>query len=325
MDVDALIDFCAACGEIDGMNTLAHVGKTYAAPLSVCVSGAVRNSERRNIWTDEETAFVQDHLETMTLAEIGAALGRSENAIKIRIVRKQIPVASKRPGYLTGNQVAKLFRVDVHAVMAWRERGIMAIDTLPGNREIMSVHIKTVYRWAVRAENWIYFKAERIRDGRLRKMVELAQARWGDEWWTTGQVAAYHGVDVRLVVSHVYRGKLNGVRWGNWRFLRSEAIKHRFYTGKGGAARGLWSPGADAWILRARDELGMQFVEIARRMKGDWDVRRVMYRYGQLKSITPSFVPSEPLCVPRIASQFKGGICGEGDLATAILWMERGG
>lgn len=285
--MDALIDFCAACGEVEGMNTLEHIGQSYAAPLSVCVAKPVGNSNRRTPWTAEETAFVRDHLGMMTMAEIGAALGRSENAIKIRIVRKQIPVASKRPGYLTGHQLAKLFRVDVHAVMAWRERGIMAIDTLPGSREIMNVHIDTVYRWAVKWENWIYFKVERLRDAHLRSLVELAQDRWGDEWWTIGQVALYHGISSSAINARIRRGSLRGKQWGNWYVRRSDALILDIRPGKGSASwrYGDWSPRADAWILRAVDELGMTFRDIAPRMKGNWNEKRVSYRYRQLKEV----------------------------------------
>ena len=287
MNMDALIDFCVASGEVSGTSTLEYIGQSFAAPLSVCMTAPVQTDSRRNPWTAEETAFVRDHLGTMTLAEIGAAIGRSENAVKIRIVRKQIPVASKRPGYLTGHQLAKLFRVDVHAVMAWKERGIMDIDTLPGNREIMSVHIDTVYRWAVKWENWIYFKVERLRDTHLRRLVELAQKRWGDEWWTIGQVARYHGISSNAINARIRRGSVPAKQWGNWYMRKSDAVAMNIRPGKGSASYlyGNWSPLADAWILRAVDELGMTFRDIAPRMKGVWNEKRVSYRYRPLKEM----------------------------------------
>ena len=289
MDIDQLVDLCAASGELAGLSTFDHIRQNRAAPLVLCVSEPISSKSRRTEWTKEETEFLRNSLGKMSLAEIAKAMGRSENAIHVRIVRKGIPNASKRPGYLTGNQVAKLFRVDIHAVMRWQKNGILKMDILPGMRGIMSVHIRTIYRWAVQPRNWLYFKAERIRDPHLRKLVLLAQSRWNDEWWTIGKAARYHGVDTRLVCNHIYSGKLPGVQWGNWYLKKSDVINHVFYTGKGAVRAAQlavtdWTPRADAWILRAHEELGMSYEEIAARMKGKWTERRVCYRYGQLKN-----------------------------------------
>jgi hypothetical protein len=288
MDIDQLVDLCAATGDLAGSSTLEHIRQHRAAPLVLCVSEPPKQKCRRTVWTKTETEYLRDHLGKLSLAEIAQALGRSENAIHVRIVRKNIPNASKRPGYLTGNQVAKLFRVDIHSVMRWQKTGILEMEILPGMRGIMSVHIRMVYRWAVQPRNWLYFKAERIRDPHLRKLVFLAQSRWDDEWWTIGRAARYHGVHTRLVNLHIRSGKLDGTQWGNWYLKKSDVVNYVFYTGKGAyrAAQMAvtdWTPRADAWILRANDELGMTYAEIAGRMKGAWTAKRVCYRYGQLK------------------------------------------
>jgi hypothetical protein len=289
MDIDALMDFCAAAGALDGNAALEHIRRDHGVPLSLCAGEMdPGKKERSTVWTPEEDAFLEENLRTMTIEEIGAALGRSEKAVKVHQIRRQITSASKRPGYLTGNKVARLFRVDIHAVMAWSKRGILETDILPGERKIMSVSIRRVYRWATRWQNWIYFKAERIRDPHLRSLVLRAQSLWDDEWWTPGQVAEYHGLpDTSLVNLHALKGTLKGVQWGNWHFLRSEAVRHIFYTGKGrpDAYKLDWSPGADAWIRRAREELSLTYAETAARMKGDWNGKRVAYRYRCLKEM----------------------------------------
>ena len=285
MDVDALIDFCVAAGEMQGNGALEHIGRKFDTPLSVCAQNGVRKVQRRTEWTPEETAFVRQNLGPMTYEEIGKTLGRSGDAVKIRKARKMISAPSKRPGYLTGNQVARLFRVDIHSVMRWHKRKIMPFEILPGERGIMSVHIRTVYRWAVQPQNWIYFKADRVRDAHLRRLVALAQERWGDEWWTVGQVTDYFGLTDGLVQTHIQKGLLPAVRWGNWWVRKSDAVNHAFYSGETRykARRRQYSPRADVWILRARDELEMSFPKIAMRMKGDWTPQQVQHRYKQLK------------------------------------------
>lgn len=285
MDIDTLIDFCAAAGEMQGNGALEHIGRNHNAPLSVCAQDGVREVQRHTEWRPEETEFVRRNLGPMTYEEIGEALGRTGHAVKIRKTRERIPAPSKRPGYLTGHQVAKLFRVDIHSVMLWHERGIMQFEVLPGERGILNVHIRTVYRWAVQPRNWIYFIARRVRDAHLRRLVELAQERWGDEWWTVGQVTAYHGLTDGLVQRHIQKGLLPAVRWGNWWVRKSDAVNYEFHSGKNRykAYCKKYSPRADAWILRARDELGMSYPQIAARMKGDWTHQQVRYRYQQLK------------------------------------------
>lgn len=287
MDIEMLIDFCAAHGEASGQSTLEHISRTRRTPLSVCVAEPVMDTCRRTTWTAEELQFLRENLGRMNENEIAVALGRSVNAVHIQQIRQRIPAASKRPGYLTGYKVAKLFRVDIHAVMAWYRQGIMPLEVLPGERNIMSISIQQVYRWAVRWQNWIYFKVARVRDPHLRRLVELAQERWGDEWWTIGQAAAYHQVTSSAINQRIRRGELPAVQWGNWYVRRSDALALQIRPGKGSSAYlyGNWTDGADAWILRARDELGMMYIEIAPRMKGVWDAKRVSYRYHQLKGM----------------------------------------
>ena len=295
MSIDSLIDVCAAIGELEsGRVSVDHFHQNHDVPLSVCGKGLTDlggNKGNSNLsWSEEEEDFLQENIGKLSLAEMAKALGRSENAIKIMQVRKQFPSASKRPGYLTGQQVSKLFRVDIHTVMKWHARKILEFDILPNKRKIRSVSIRRIYRWAVQPKNWIYFKVERLRDPHLKKLVLLAQERWGDEWWTIGQAARYHGVDTRHVNMHLHKGKIAGVQWGNWYLKKSDVISHTFYTGKGAykksqEAHQNYSPGADAWILRARDELGMQFKDIAACMKSDWNEARVFYRYQKLKEV----------------------------------------
>lgn len=230
-------------------------------------------------WRAEEYEFVRRNLTRMSLDEIGSHLGRTSAAVKIKVVREGIPSASKRPGWYTGNQAAKVLCIDVHTVCELGRRGILPLEILPGPRRIRRLKIITLWVWAINPMHWIYFKPHRVRDARLRRLIELRQARWGDEWWTTGRVAAYHGLaESSTVTMAIYRGRLPAVRWQNWNVRRSDAIAWQVSPRKGrpGVARS-WTPAADAFILRAR-EMGLSYVAIERMMKRSHESVRVRYK-----------------------------------------------
>jgi hypothetical protein len=90
-------------------------------------------------------------------------------------------------------------------------------------------------RWVVSPISWVYFDPSRIVDKGLARLVELAQARWGDEWLSTRQVADMKGTDTKVVLMAIKRGQLPGVHiqekdgrhegaaWAFWAVRRSDA------------------------------------------------------------------------------------------------------
>jgi len=276
MELDALIDLAISYGH-------ANDGRMRGGglrPLSIKPAKANQPAcLRMPGWSPEEMQFVRDNIATMTKEQIGAVLGRTPEAVKIISVRKGIAAASKQPGWMTGNQVARALGTDIHSVVRLHQLGRLPMEVIPGQRQILRIKQITLYRWATRWQNWIYFKPRRMQDERLRRLVELAQSRWTDEWWSVGKIAQYHHVDIRAVGAQVQRGKVEGIRWGNWYTLRSVAVKLKFFKGKGYACQE-WSPRADAFIIRARAE-GIPWDDIGRMM--GWNPKRAMYRYNLLK------------------------------------------
>jgi excisionase family DNA binding protein len=234
------------------------------------------------LWTQEEKAFLRSKIGKMTDAQIGAALGRSEAAVKIKRQRWGFPAHSKRPGWVTGHGAAKILGVDIHNIMALCDRRILPHVVLPGQRGILNIKKIALYRWAVNPMHWIYFRIENVRDRHLRRLIQLKSERWGDEWWTTGQVADYHGVDHTDVNRYIHAGKIKSVKWGNHWILRSEALKPGlyFYKGKGAGHDMDWSEEGDAFLVQARRE-GLSYTVMARLMK--MDEKTVGYRYRSLE------------------------------------------
>jgi len=134
-------------------------------------------------------------------------------------------------------------------------------------------------------------------DHHLQRLVQLAQSRWPDTWWTIGQVDAYHGTDSNAINNRIKRGTLPAARWGNWWIKRSDALKLHLWLGKGYSCKE-WSPAADCYILRAHAS-GLNDSEIGYRMK--WTHQQVFYRrtlltgkYKMQQTIPPKFSTNTP-------------------------------
>src|SRR3989304_5556801 len=277
-----------------------------------------RRSGWANRWTPEEEQFLREQIGLMNDEEIGAALGRSAFATYMQRQPKGIPAHSKRPGWLTGNGAAKLMGVDVHNVMRLCRRGILPHQVMPGERGILMVREAVLYRWAVNPLNWVYFRLEKVRDARLRRMLELKQARWDDEWWTIGQAAAWHGADDAVLNNAFHDGRLRGKKWGNWWVLRSEATKLgvHFWRGKGSNVTVGWSEAMDAFLVLGRGG------------GGSWNrLDRVTRNKNSVKSSNSDYrlrILRREGLIPGIIEKY--GLEVEYDSERGVMWADwRGG
>jgi len=237
-------------------------------------------------WTREDIDFLHAHHADMLDGEIAEALGRSEMAVKVYRVRQGLACASRaRSEWVTSNHGAKMLGVEMHAMSWWCEHGLIPYTPAGPNRQIRLVRIRDLTRFAVNPLNWVYADWRKINDPHLRRLCELRAERWCDEWWSTRQVAEYHGVDVKDVTRLIKAKRITAYcppisrggrhkerKWAPWFVLKSEATRPElvFYRRKGvpGEPRGrTFTPAADAWILRAR-ELGYSWARIARSMGG---------------------------------------------------------
>jgi len=246
--------------------------------------GYVALAGNANRWTDEELRYVRQHLGRLSLQDIGAHLGRSANAVKIMYQRQGWPAPSKQPEELTAHQIGKLLGKCVKTIIHMIDLGILPGRVLPSRRNIHVVRRITFECWLISPANWIYFKVQRIRDPRLRRLVDLARKRWPDEWLTTGQAARVLGLKVSgCIHQRIRRGKLPARRWANWWVLRSQVEQLHVVAGRGspGRSRGLWTPAGDACLLRFRAE-GKTWADISRLMGPRYSDRCAAYRFACL-------------------------------------------
>ena len=239
-----------------------------AIELTICrpMIGGTYPNRRLRVWTPEDEIFLEENTGRIPCDELAQQLGRTLVALNVRRKKRGMPAPSKRPGYLTLNQVAWLLGIDIHSAMKLEERGMLKGMVLFGKRHIRSVSRMSVYRFALRPESWVIVDIRRVKDDHLARLMRRKQALWGDEWWTVGQAAAYHHCSATAVTKAIRTGRLAGFRWGNHYIRKSVAIAAHFYTGKGSATEIHLSERCKAFMLWAMKE-GLTWSEIARMMK----------------------------------------------------------
>jgi hypothetical protein len=253
--------------------------------FSSTVKKANFKGKRYAVWSPEEDQYLRENHGWKTEEEIARHLGRTAVSVHLRWKRDlHLPAPSRHPDYIVAHQASQLIGVDNHCIVHWCDVGIIPSRALPSERHIRVIYRKSFDRWVVSPSSWIYFDWTHIPDPRLRRLCELRAARWGDEWWTTKQVAQFHGKDVstqdvlRLImrseipavqISASRSGRHKNPTWLNWFVRKSDAVKAVFMRGSGAGRDLQFSARADAWMLKARFELGMSWQAIARSMKMD--------------------------------------------------------
>jgi hypothetical protein len=233
MDLDSLIDSVYLETQIEEGRDPDYLIANGANPKHLApLAGRTAKKGKAPRWSQAEIRYLDEHLGVIPMEEIAANLGRSRNAIKMKMGRLGLDAPSKQPGYLTGNGVADALGVDIHAIITWHERGILRFEEVPlDDRKIWRMKYWVLLHWVYNPDNWIYFlytlhnEIRRIPDPFIRKLVERRRKSWGDEWWTTGQVAEYHGLtNSNCIQARIMRGTLPAKKFHNWRVLKSQAI-----------------------------------------------------------------------------------------------------
>jgi hypothetical protein len=233
-------------------------------------------------WTEEEDNFLRENLGWLTEDEIAAHLGRTVVAVHLRWKRDLLlPAPSRHPDVITAEQAANVLRVESHAFIWWCDNGLIQFRIMPGGRKIRIIQREAFKRWIVNPANWIYFDWKNIQDEKIKRLCELRAQRWGDERWTTRQVADHHGVDVKDVTRFIKLGRVKGVqcqvskggrhaerRWTYWFVLRSDALKLEFVRGQGSNTAWKPTPRQVKWMRKAF-KMGWSYNAILRSMKSD--------------------------------------------------------
>lgn len=221
MDVDQLVEIAVAKGELDDGKPIDWIMTNTNVPVSILVSGSVRDIKYGSAeWTERELQFLKEQNGHMALEDIAAHLGRTPVAVKLKRVRSGLPAPTKIPGYLIADRVAFILGCERHLPPALIDMGIMPGELVPGIRGIRRILVVGFVEWITTPKNWVYIDLKKVTDRRYARMIEDAQAGWGDEWLTTRQAADLYNelhAGATLIPKDVYRravqlGKISYVR-----------------------------------------------------------------------------------------------------------------
>ena len=275
----------------------------HAARVGVARHGRHAARHRPN-WSAEERRLLRQHVNDMTLPDLARLINqrvhdgravRNADAVKIKIHRYQIGRDVKGDDEMTASEIGSEYLGKCgKSVGKLIDLGILPGRELPyDGRTVRVVRRVTLYRWATRPENWIYFKVGRMTDSHLKRLVIRAQSLWPDKWLRVGQVVnrvnRLYGVpvDYRDVNRAIVRHGLPAARWDNWFVKRGDVDAFDWAAIKGGKGAGHelgeWSPGGDEYIVLAL-AVGVTYGRIAANC--GWDglsyKRRAAYRLGVL-------------------------------------------
>ncbi len=250
----ALIE--AACSLAEAETGSRPSLSALAGSARIPVVGVRPRTKRGARWTPAEDDFLRTQLGILSEAEIGRALGRTVVAIRNRWKRDLHLVSPRRnPSWLTLEAFACGLGVDQKTIARLADREKISVRRLPpvnaksGRGLIRVIDREKALAWIADPMHWIYFKPERV--GRFRKQGQRRMAKpdvvfwrrareavdecrraWADVWLTTTEAARLIGlpVDGRGKGCHglnkaIRLGFLKVIRWGNWRILRSEALR----------------------------------------------------------------------------------------------------
>jgi hypothetical protein len=242
-------------------------------------------------FTPEEDKFLKENLQYLGDEECARRLGRTFYSVHVHSSRKGFIRPRHAEGYLSGNVISKILGVDSHCVPCWFDLGIMESESFPYDREYMwkrRVKIPVFKRWLIRPKNWVYFNVNKMTDLRYQRLVQLAQAKWDDEWWTTRQGADYVGAEVKCFLTYLINHHLPAIHavgkdrnrnqyWAYWFVPKSVVMQIHYPHGKGkGLAHKPISDRAMKFIVMARDEWGKTWEDIRRMMRTEivgWTIR----------------------------------------------------
>jgi hypothetical protein len=283
-DLDLLMDMAISGAEIEDGISPERVA--FHSNLNPAIfSGLERRRDAKEPqWSPEELDYLANNSGKQTIEEIAEFLGRSVLAVTIKQTRKKIKrVSTAKQCYITANQASIMLGIDGHKVAHWFDVGFIRGRIQPGEHQIRLVLKVALFAWACNTDNWIYFDPNKVQDAHLRRLIELKKARWGDEWWTTKQVAAYHGVETSFVNSYIdakrisarqikysLGGRHTKMGWANWFVLKSVATDPGLIFYRHNNPRPAVTKRGMAWIVYARDVLKMPWHQIGARMGRTW-------------------------------------------------------
>jgi len=307
--------------------TGASNGEAQVVPPVVVYRTTGKRPPMRKVrkWTEKDDAIMRDNYGKKTIAEIAAMLERSTSVVTNRSSYLGLAKTQRRPGYYNVPEAAGMLGVKNSKVGSWIEKEIIpgVVDML-GTRRFRRIRVETFERWVLSPKNWVHFSVRKIQDGRLKRLAEMRQKRWGDEWLSLAQAASVmnlkpiylskclqDGLLPAAVKVNCY-GNLN--KSGRWLVLKSEAEATRKQVrplrGPGPNNRP-WSDGANAFIILAA-AAGCRPASIAKKVGNNWSYSTIWkYIYRLTEDVQNA---------QRLINEYELGV--QYDPSRKIAWVD---
>jgi excisionase family DNA binding protein len=127
-------------------------------------------------WTIEDEDFLKEKVCTLSFPALAKRLGRSVNAIEVRVRRLGIENTKLLSGKLTANELAMALNIDNHTVYRWIENhGLKAVRKV--TRQVAKFNLISVedfWKWAEQNK-------EKINFTKIDPLVLLPEPKWVEE------------------------------------------------------------------------------------------------------------------------------------------------
>ncbi len=193
-----------------------------------------RHGRTAPLWTPQETQQLREMVDAhRSYADMAAALGRTETAIRVRCKRLGMPL-TKAAG-MTIRQTAALLGVPCSKTVAWwcNKRWLrshdIGIEVYSGRVRV--VEMDELLAFMENPRHWHLWEPERIPDAGLREWA--SEMRAGVRFLTLGEVAERLCCTVGWVNVLITQGRIKAVRRGNWLVREEDCIYPEVSTPKG--------------------------------------------------------------------------------------------
>lgn len=127
-------------------------------------------------WTTEEEDFLKEKVGTLSIPILAKRLGRSVNAIEVRMRKLGIENTKFLSGKLTANELANALQVDSHAIYLWiRNHGLKAVyKATRYTAKFYLIDVNEFWKWAEKNK-------EKLNFTKIDHLVLLPEPVWVEE------------------------------------------------------------------------------------------------------------------------------------------------
>lgn len=179
-------------------------------------------------WTEQGETFLITERHRFSPKQMAQKLGRSENAVKLKLKRLGYKWIQGINGFLTMRAVSRIFGVDAKTVSWWIDSGWLKGSRFPvgmGPYRARKIAHEAIYDFIEDDRYWHLWQPVRMKPGDFREWAEESRDGKG-QFLTSGQLGKLtfytHSWIRHLIVRGIIKARKHGP---NWKIPEEEADK----------------------------------------------------------------------------------------------------